>query len=354
MIMAIGVFSTKYIVTSRNDVIVPDLISSYDSFLDRIVIGTLNFDIIESSNLPVYLNSDPNVLYIEEDKEILLEVFNVQNDPIWHLDRIDQRGTTLNKRYYYNSKAGKNVNVFVLDTGIDITHPDFDGRASWGTNTVDNDNKNMHPHGTHVAGTIGGKIHGVAKNSNIIAVKVLDKNGGGTSSSVLKGIEYVINSKLKKKIINMSLGGGYSKALNLAVETATYNGVIVVSAAGNESQDSCGVSPGSSPATITVGAIGKPDVFAYFSNWGSCVDIFAPGVDIISTMPGGGTGMMSGTSMATPIVSGVVALLVDSTDDYTPEKVKSFIKKTGTKNMIKGDLKGSPNMIIFSLPAFFF
>ena len=173
-------------------------------------------------------------------------------------------------------------------------------------------------------------------------------------SSVLKGIEYVVSDPRNRKIINMSLGGGYSQALNRAVEIAVQKGIIVVSAAGNENQDSCNTSPGSSTQSITVGAFGQGDKIAYFSNWGSCVDIFAPGVDIWSTVPGNSTGKMSGTSMATPMVAGVVALLIDGKDDYTPGRVKEFLKKTGSKDMLKGDLKNSPNTMVFSIPSFFF
>ena len=349
-----GIFCTRYIVTSENSVINTGDIPRYEQFIERVAIGNMFFDIIESEDLPSYILSDTNVLSIEEDIEISLNLFDLQRDPVWNLDRIDQRSGKLDKKYFYNSKAGESVNVFVLDTGIDTSHQEFKGRASWGTNTVDNDNINLHPHGTHVAGTIGSETYGVAKKTNLIAVKVLNKDGGGTSSSVLKGIEYVINDDRRKKIINMSLGGGYSQALNRAVEIAVQKGVIVVSAAGNENQDACNTSPGSSPETITVGAFGQVDNIAYFSNWGSCVDIFAPGVDIWSTMPGGGVGKMSGTSMATPMTAGVVALLIDGDAEYTPEKVKQFLKKTATKNMLKGDLRGSPNDMIFSIPAFFF
>lgn len=352
--MIAGVFCAKYIVTSKNDVINSGEILRYDSFVERVVIGDMNFDIIQSEDFPLYLLGDTNVLNIEEDIEIELDSFDLQTNPVWNLDRIDQRSSKLDKKYFYNSNAGESVNVFVLDTGIDVFHEEFEGRATWGINTIDADDRNLHPHGTHVAGTIGSRTYGVAKKTNLVAVKVLNKNGAGTMSAVLKGMEYVVNDTRKRKIINMSLGGGYSQALNKAVEIAVQKGTIVVSAAGNENQNACDTSPGSSPETITVGAFGEGDKIAYFSNWGACVDIFAPGVDIWSTIPGNGTGKMSGTSMAAPMTAGVIALLIDDKEDYTPGKVKEFLKKTGSRDMLKGNLRNSPNIMVFGIPSFFF
>lgn len=349
-----SVLGLNYIITTRNVDIQQDSFLGYENFIERITIGEYNYDVIESKNLPNYLFKNPNILNIEEDSGFSIDSYNLQRYPEWYLDRIDQRSAKLNKKYYYHSKAGEGVNVFVLDTGIDVDHPEFEGRAVWGTNTIDDDYKNLHPHGTHVAGSIGSKSYGVAKKTSLIGVKVLNKNGGGTTSSVLKGIQFVVNSKLNKKVINMSLGGGRSDSLNRAVETASKMGIVVVSAAGNENQDACNTSPGSSNSAITVGAFGVGDKIAYFSNWGSCVDIFAPGVDILSTVPGGGTSKMSGTSMATPVTAGIVALLIDSSDNYTPASIKEFMKKTGTKDMLKGDLKNSPNVLVFSIPSFYF
>jgi subtilisin family serine protease len=315
---------------------------------NTILIGDMRYDLIESSE---YLLGEG----IEEDGSVEVDGYKLQNDPIWNLDRIDQRGNEVNSMYFYNDLAGSGVWNYVLDTGVDIKHPEFEGRAYWGINTADNETQDgcMHRHGTHVAGTIGSKTYGVAKNTSIVSVKVLDCSGSGSTSNILKALEWVAKQDKKKKVINMSLGGSFSNALNSAVEQISNLGIIVVVAAGNENSNACHGSPSSSSSAITVGATNKQTEIAYFSNWGTCVDIFAPGTDIKSTIPGGKTEFLQGTSMAAPHISGIVSLILDGySGEIHSQMVKSFIKFSSTKNKVSGDLKNSPNYFGFSLSSF--
>lgn len=315
---------------------------------DTILIGDMKYDLIESDE---YLFGEG----IEEDGVVGVDGYKLQNNPIWNLDRIDQRGNEINSMYFYNDLAGSDVWNYVLDTGVDVKHPEFEGRAYWGLNTADNQTQDgcMHRHGTHVAGTIGSKTYGVAKNTSLVSVKVLDCSGSGSTSNILKALQWVARQDKKKKVINMSLGGGFSNALNSAVEQISNLGIVVVVAAGNENSNACDGSPSSSEYAITVGATNRQTGVAYFSNWGKCVDIFAPGTDIKSTVPGGGAENLQGTSMAAPHISGIVSLILDGySGEINSQMVKSFIKFSSTKGKISGELKNSPNFFGFSLSSF--
>lgn len=353
--------SERYIVTTTKPILniqnnFPDTVNRYD---DTVVIGDLYFHFIETEESPFLLYSLEEVLSIEKDEVITLNaLYDIQNNPWWNLDRVDQRSSVLNNKYYSQKSAGKNVENYVLDTGVDIKHPEFEGRALWGGNFADNEGPDgcMDAHGTHVAGTIGSKTYGVAKRTTIISVKVLNCNGSGSTSSVIRGVEYAVNRNSdKRKVINMSLGGPKNLALNRAVSEASKLGVVVVAAAGNENSDACNTSPASETNIITVGAITNilsSDKITYFSNWGNCVDIFAPGARIKSTVPGNSTDIFDGTSQATPLVAGIVSLILSSsprTKPLTPLEVKEFLEKTSTKDVIEGNLRGSPNRIVFSL-----
>ncbi|CAG8491142.1 10230_t:CDS:2, partial [Dentiscutata heterogama] len=233
----------------------------------------------------------------------------------WGLDRIDQRTPTLSKTYSYPESAGYGVDVYVIDTGIDIDHPEFEGRASWGiTTTKRNTDKDENGHGTFVAGIIGGKTYGVAKRVNLIAVKSLDDEGTGSVQSVLYGLQYVIQSHMAKggkgkTIANLSLGSEYNRAVNLAVSELVKHGIIITAAAGNgydgKGIDACNVSPASARTAITVGSTTPTDYISRFSNYGECVNLFAPGQGILSSYPFplNGSSIKSGTSFACPYVA---------------------------------------------------
>jgi len=319
---------------------------------NTVLLGNLRYDFLEHDSVML----SENIVSIEEDLPVNIDGYKMQKDPIWNLDRIDQRSNDLNSMYFYQDLAGTGVWNYVLDTGIWVDHKEFEGRAEWGLNVADDQTKDgcMHPHGTHVAGTIGGKTFGIAKNTSLVSVKVLDCSGSGSTSGIVKALGWVASQNKKKKVINMSLGGGFSNALNSAVEQITKAGVVVVVAAGNENSDACGGSPSSSQHAITVGATDRRTNIAGFSNWGKCVDIFAPGVDVLSAVPNGGTSSMSGTSMASPHIAGVVSLILDaySEDKVDVAKIEEFLKFSSSKGKISGDLKNSPNELGFSLASF--
>jgi len=303
--------------------------------------------------------SDEEVKYFEKQSGIKIfengKVYAniVQEKATWGLDRIDQKNLPLNQKYEY-LKTGKGVDVFVIDTGIRTTHVDFQGRALMGVNTTgDGAFYDCNGHGTHVSGTIAGKTWGVAKESRLYGVKVLSCDGSGTWDGVIQGIEWAVKKSKERGVpgvINMSLGGGFSEPINQAVESAVSQGVSVVVAAGNESSDACEVSPASAPRVITVGASGKDDAFAYFSNYGKCVDIIAPGVNIQSSYyeSNTSTSVLSGTSMASPHVAGVVALLREQYPQETPLQIENRLLKNAGVNLIKNLPSQTVNKFLYS------
>jgi cerevisin len=250
------------------------------------------------------------------------------------------------------------IDTYIVDTGIDVEHSQFGGRAVWGNNFVDSTDTDCNNHGTHVAGLIGSKEYGVCKDANLYAVKVLDCNGSGSLSGVIKGIEWVYKthvtrtktlSKKIKSIINMSLGGGFSRALNKAIEYGVKNNddFYVVVAAGNEDEDACNGSPSSVKSIFTVMASDKDDNRAWFSNWGSCADIYSPGVNVLSTIPNGKTAVYSGTSMASPILAGVLNHYVDMYSDLNMLEIKEKVLSMSTKNAISGKKKSTVSDLIY-------
>lgn len=298
------------------------------------------------------LVKDPRVLLVEEDAEISFNA--VQNPATWGLDRVDQRSLPLDNTYHYDT-YGTSVTAYIIDTGIRTTHQEFGARATWGVNTTgDNNDSDCQGHGTHVAGTVGGDTYGIAKNVALVAVKVLDCSGSGSTSGVISGIDWVVSNAQQPAVINMSLGGSYSAALNLAVETASDAGIPVVVAAGNENSDACFSSPASEPAAITVGASTNTDQRSSFSNYGSCVDLFAPGSAITSATNASdtATGTWDGTSMASPHVAGVVALYLDAEyqDSGTipaAADLAAQLVTNATPDQIT-DTAGSPNKLLFT------
>ncbi|KAI3647900.1 hypothetical protein MP228_008121 [Amoeboaphelidium protococcarum] len=271
--------------------------------------------------------------------------------PSWGLARVSQKSFKDPTTYSYPSTAGAGVDAYVIDTGVNIEHVDFEGRAKWGK-TIPRGSRDFdgNGHGTHVAGTIAGKTFGIAKKANIVAVKVLSDSGSGTTADVIAGIQWSAEqskSKGKKSVANMSLGGGKSNALNAAVAGAIKQGLQFAVAAGNSNRDACYYSPASVPTAISVGASTVNDGRAYFSNYGKCVHIMAPGQDITSAWTGSATAQrtISGTSMASPHVCGVMALLL-AEEDLSPADLKTKIINLGVKGVFTRLPAGTPNLLL--------
>ena len=298
------------------------------------------------------LRSDPRVAYVEQDQ--LMHFVTVQsNPPSWGLDRIDQHPLPLSASYTYN-QTGTGVDAYIIDCGILLTHTDFGGRAVTGVDeiTPGGTATDGNGHGTHVAGTVGGSSYGVAKGVKLIAVRVLDNSGSGTTSGVIAGIDWVTNDHTTHPAVaNMSLGGGTSTSLDDAVRRSIADGVTYCIAAGNSTADASTASPARVTEAVTVGATDINDVFAYFSNYGSVVDISAPGVNITSdwNTSNTATNTISGTSMATPHVAGAAALYLQTNPTATPAAVQSALKSNGTSNTITGIPGGTVNLLLYSL-----
>jgi len=295
------------------------------------------------------LAADPAILLVEEDQVITIDV--TQSNATWGLDRIDQTDLPLDTAYTYNGTAA-NVHAYVIDTGINFNHAEFGGRAVQGFDSVgDGRNGNdCNGHGTHVAGTIGGNVYGVAKGVQLHAVRVLNCNGAGTTSGVIAGVDWVAANHQAPAVANMSLGGGRSTALDNAVRNAIASGVSFAIAAGNENGNACFTSPARVPEAITVAASGANDVRASFSNYGSCVDVFAPGVNITSAWSTANnvTRTISGTSMASPHVAGVAARYLAANPDKTPAEVEAVLTNNAVVGRLSSVGTGSPNLLLQS------
>ena len=295
-------------------------------------------------------SSNKSIINYETDKVIAYA--DIQNNAPWHLDRIDQELLPLNNIYVNTPK--NNVNIYVVDTGIKLSHNEFEGRASFGFSSIideiDEEN-DCHGHGTHVAGIIGGKISGVNKYAKLINVRVLDCLGFGTWGGVIKGLDWIKKNHKKPSIVNMSLGGGLSVLVNQAVKSLSDVGILVVVAAGNNIDNACNYSPASSQEALTVGATNENDQLSSFSNYGSCVNIYGPGENINSAdfLNNIGFTRKSGTSMSSPIVAGVASLYVENDItypllfekiiDHATNKVNSNIKPFVQVNNTKSEMK---------------
>ncbi len=299
------------------------------------------------------LAADPAVSYVQQNQRVRV-AGEQRNPPSWGLDRVDQRRLPLDDLYRYPDTAS-NVTVYVVDTGVRVSHRDFGGRAVWGTNTVDSQNEDCHGHGTHVAGTVGGTQYGVAKGVRLISAKVFDCNGDGSSEQLARALDWVVANHVSgPAVANMSLGGpAPDRVIEDAVRRTIADGIVAVVAAGNDSGDACRYSPSRVREALTIASSDWTDQRSYFSNYGSCVDLFAPGESIASAYNGSDTdwGELSGTSMATPHVSGGAALLLAKNPTLTPAQVATALINDSTKSVVS-DPRGSPNRLLTINPAY--
>ena len=297
----------------------------------------------------ITLSDDPRVAYVEEDGEMEIVVTQSPTGS-WGIDRIDEAALPLSNSYTYTT-TGSGVNVYVIDTGIRVSHNQFGGRASVAFDAV-GDGRNgidCHGHGTHVAGTVGGSTYGVAKAARLFAVRVLNCSGSGSTSGVIAGVNWVTSHRAAPAVANMSLGGGVSTSLDSAVNNSINAGVTYAIAAGNANTNASNSSPARVSAAITVGSSTSADARSSFSNFGSVVDIFAPGSGITSAWSTSNTAIntISGTSMASPHVAGVAARYLQTHTTASPATVRNAIVSAANLNRLSGIPSGTANRLLF-------
>ena len=292
------------------------------------------------------LAADPSVAYVEQNQRVSL--LATQSGATWGIDRIDQRSLPLSTTYTYSTTASA-VTAYIIDTGIKYSHSDFGGRATFGYDAVGSGGVDCNGHGTHVAGTVGGTTYGVAKAVKLVGVRVLNCAGSGTSAGVIAGVNWVTQNARKPAVANMSLGGGVSTALDNAVASSISSGVTYALAAGNSTANACNSSPSRVASAITVGATTSTDAKASYSNYGTCLDIFAPGSSIKSDWYSSdtATNTISGTSMASPHVAGAAALVLAANPSFTPAQVRDNLVNNATPDKVTSPGTGSPNRLLF-------
>mgnify|MGYP002783730238 CR=1 FL=1 len=296
------------------------------------------------------LARDPEVELVEQDQVVRKSV--TQTGATWGLDRIDQRTRPLNGSFTY-TRTGAGTTVYIVDTGINPTHVEFTGRLSSGFTSIADGRgtTDCDGHGTHVAGTVGGTVYGVAKGATLVPVRVLDCNGSGSWSGVIAGIDWVASQqRTGPEVANLSLGGGASTSVDNAVANAVSRGVVMVVAAGNSNRDACNFSPARTGSAITVGATTSSDARASYSNFGRCLDVFAPGSSITSAWIGSNSATLSisGTSMASPHVAGVAALYLQGNASASPTTVRNALVAAATANVVTSAGRNSPNLLLFT------
>ncbi|KAM7204232.1 Peptidase S8/S53 domain containing protein [Naviculisporaceae sp. PSN 640] len=336
----------------------------FDSYSGYVAnVGQEDLDAILKSDLVDFVEKDTIVTIqgvaapVDEQltarEELAKRAYVTQTRAAWGLGRISRKAQG-SAEYYYDNSAGKGVRVYVLDTGIRIAHEEFAGRAVWGRNFIaGSPNTDEQGHGTHVAGTIAGKTYGVAKAATVVAVKILDKNGSGTMSGIVAGLNWVVSDArargiLRKTVVNMSVGGPYTASVNAAVKAATDLGLTIAVAAGNDNDYASYYSPASAPSALTIAATDGTDSRAWFSNYGSVVDIFAPGVSILSAghTANNAYKYLSGTSMACPHVAGLAAYFI-AKEGLSGSAVANRIISASIKNQV-GDAAGSQNRLAYN------
>jgi subtilisin family serine protease len=346
---AAGAVPGSYIVVMKDGAVSKDgLAKRYGGKLRQNFGRALNgFEAAMSESAAKRLAADDAVAYVEQNLTVSLSA--TQTNATWGLDRIDQRNRPLSTTYTY-PRTASNVTAYIIDTGIRTSHGDFGGRAVSGYDAVDGGTADdCNGHGTHVAGTVGGTTYGVAKGVRLVAVRVLNCSGSGTNAGVIAGVNWVTQNAQKPAVANMSLGGGASTALDNAVANSIRSGVTYALAAGNSNANACGSSPARVASAITVGATTSTDARASYSNYGTCLDIFAPGSSITSAWYNSNTATrsISGTSMASPHVAGAAALVLSANPSASPAAVRDSLVNASTPNVVTGAGTGSPNRLLF-------
>jgi subtilisin family serine protease len=344
----------QYIVVLQSNVADPatvarDLVNTAGGSLLRVYSSAIKgFAARLSAPAAATLGSNPLVASVEPDQMMRADVtqsMDANGDP-WGLDRIDQGALPLSRTYTYTS-TGAGVHAYIIDTGIWTLHPEFGGRANNVFDAYGATGEDCNGHGTHVSGTIGAATYGVAKAVSLHGVRVLSCAGLGLNSDVIAGVDWVTANHVNPAVANMSLGGGKSPALDQAVTNLYNSGVFLAVAAGNDNVDACTESPSGAASVFTVAASTKTDAKASYSNWGSCVEAYAPGSAIVSTYLAGTTMSLSGTSMATPHVVGVAALYKATNGNQPSATVANWITTNATSGVITGNPSGTPNLLLF-------
>ncbi|MEV8378347.1 S8 family peptidase [Kribbella sp. NPDC056861] len=294
------------------------------------------------------LQKSPDVVAISQDFSYKAIDATQTNPPSWGIDRIDQRNLPLSNSFTY-SRTGSGVNAYIIDSGVDATHPNFGGRATFDYNSVDSNNTDCLGHGTHVAGTIGSTSYGVAKAVRLHGVKWLNCSGSGTASGAIAAVDWVTRNAVRPAVANTSWNFPANATLETSLRNMISSGIFLATSAGNTGGNSCNLLPRKIETALVTAASERNDARASYSSTGACVDVYAPGSAIISTLPGNTTGSYNGTSMATPHVAGVAALYLQTSPSASAATVKSYIENAATPNKVTGGTTGGTvNRLLFS------